>query len=84
MNAYRVMFESGPHKPAVEVTGLRLRICEIVQDYDEKVQGLVQDYDDKVKRLEAEKTVLKENAVKAVKDFERAERLVKYYEGGKS
>ena len=42
MKAYRVMFESGPHKPAVEVTGLILRICEIVQDYDEKVQGLVQ------------------------------------------
>ena len=44
------MVENGPHKSAVEMTGLRLRICEIVQDYDEKVQGLVQDYDDKVKR----------------------------------
>ena len=50
MNAYRVMVENGPHKSAVEMTGLRLRICEIVQDYDEKVLGLVQDYDDKVKR----------------------------------
>ena len=54
---------------------------KIVQEYDEKVQGLVQDYEDEVKRLEAEKTGLKENAAKAVKDFERAERLVKYYEG---
>ena len=50
MNAYRVMVENGPHKSAVEMTGLRLRICEIVQDYDEKVQRLVQDSDDKVKR----------------------------------
>ena len=45
------------------------------------MQGLVQDYEDKVKRLEAEKTSLKENAAKAVKNFERAERLVKYYVG---
>ena len=45
------------------------------------MQGLVQDYEDKVKRLEAEKTSLKENAAKAVKKFERAERLVKYYVG---
>ena len=34
-----------------------------------------------MKRLEAEKTSLKENAAKAVKNFERAERLVKYYVG---
>ena len=60
------MFEIGPHKPAVEMTGLRLRICEIVQDYDEKVQGLVQDYDDKVKTLEVERAALKEGAVKIV------------------
>ena len=45
------------------------------------MQGLVQDYEDKVKRLEAEKSSLKENAAKAVKNFERAERLVKYYVG---
>jgi len=70
MNACRVMFESGPHKPAVEVTGLRLRICEIVQDYDEKVQILVQDYEDKVMRLEVEKALEDEKVQGLVQDYE--------------
>merc|ERR1719447_236104 len=64
----------------VERAALKEGAVKIVQDYDEKVQGLVQDFEDKVKRLEAEKTGLQENAAKAVKDIERAERLVKYYE----
>jgi len=70
MNACRVMFESGPHKPVVEVTGLRLRICEIVQDYDEKVQRLVQDYEDKVMRLEVEKALENEKVQGLVQDYE--------------
>ena len=70
MNACRVMFESGPHKPVVEVASLRLRICEIVQDYDEKVQILVQDYEDKVMRLEVEKALEDEKVQGLVQDYE--------------
>ena len=81
------MFEIGPHKPAVEMTGLRPRICEILQDYDEKVQGLVQpleslqDNDDKVKTLEVERAALKEGAVKIVQEYnEKVQGLVQALE----
>ena len=61
----------------MERAALREGAVKIVQEYDEKVQGLVQDYDDKVKRLEAEKTGLKENAAKTVKDFKKSKNIMK-------
>ena len=43
MNAYKVMVENGPHKSAVEVTGLRLDYEDEVENLEVEKEGLMED-----------------------------------------